>query len=1256
MNPGLITIILNVVFFAFLLFGFLGGLKGIKKATTNLISFIITTIAVIFLTVPISNLVLGIHIGELTIQETIAEAITSMFGESMAGNELVVALSDSIPVLLVSIIVCILLIIIVGIICKIITSIVYRLIFGKNKKEKVVEEVQIVNGTPQMTKKTIKEKKYRLLGGLVGAIQGLLIAIITFMPLFGLVNIVSDIAGVSQVQAEVLNYEDTHKYLVYPTNYTPNPQSSNDSGLKTSDQLLKELLPQEFYEYAKAIDESLFAKMGKIGNMSEATLNLVAKCDINGQTVKLGDELRIIVNVYDEFVAFADETTGVLGTNDINAIFTDMMENPDRYNFEELYTLCDNLFESNLIKALGNDALLLGCDLLIESNTDQAMAPIYSHIKTAVESYDACGYILKDDLKAVVSVFELSAKNGLIKEITAEEFDIHGLAKVLLNEPDANKTKNQNLTDLTSKIASSNLLQKIVLEATNYGATQLQTLMNENIPFNNDEQVNLPKINSTQNIKVSGTELSNLIKNAYLIYQEYEKLDIDKIMQDFFNIFDYDVKNIVTLIGEELHTVVNMSIMKDTGLFANICEAMDNSEIGEYVSFDELAHTTNINSHFVGIANALDDFKNSNILSNIKDFSVEYNYDKIDNVIDDLVTTNSENKTLATRLLQPLLDFPVLKNTLIYALSVANESIEGGLKNLTENPDLTISDFNTTNIMTQTGNQELLDIINNLATYLDNVKLNDIIGTQDNLLDTIIESDLPKLGTTFDCIKASTLFASNGSDNGVYKDLILALNQTDMATVFDFSVATDANFSWTTELTLLDESIDTLNSIKIGEDGLVTYMINNTDFDAIFNALKQEENISKVQSIKAIFDISLVKPLALTVVNSVNDMIKDFVGESLGANIVDIDNTVDLKSQSQQITNVLEKALDVDLEQTNIENIDKAKLDALLDAMEVNAQADGVFKQAYNAILLKVANMINESVADFVGEAGSNITRVTQGSDVISDSQKIRQVLSTAIDSINKINDIEFKNLNSADIFDLIDIFKTNSEIANGVFANTYNALLVYTLNIVNTEISNYVGSTFNTQIIIYNGSTYVTGKYNLIREVVEKGITAFSSIPEGKELKDIDSAILGDLLDALSYLDYTKPAYNALNNKLANTVIESINSLTGDNVATITVLKDLNLQADDIFTIVDISLKLVPVLENTGLKLANMTSEVKTSVAGFMNAMQLNSFRTDGVFKASYNSLIEKVASENGVTSTFIYENFAENGVIDWNSFLTSI
>ena len=1258
MSPELITIILNVVFFAFLLLGFLFGLRGLKKATSSLISFVVAMIVVLFLAYPVSNWVLQLPINGTTLHGTIAGAISSAFGESIASNEVVSSIINGIPVMLVSIVVCLVLIAVIGSICKIITSIIYRLIFGKNK-EKVVEEVQLVNGTPQMTKKTIQPKKHRLLGGLVGFVHGFLLAVVTFMPIIGIVNIVNDVAGTNQVQAEVLSYEDTHKYILLPVN---DSTESNEGGfeLKSSKELLQENLPAEFYSYASAIDNSLLAKIGKIGNISENTLNLVARCDINGQTIKLGEEIRVLVGVYDEFVQFATEASNVLGTTDINAILNDIIENPNNYDFEQLYVLCDDLFKSNLIKALGNDAMLTVCDTLAEHNTNVDLTPIYSHLKTAVENYIACGYNLKDDLKAVLQTVEISAKTGLIKQATLKPFSIDNLASVLLNEADGEKKENENLNALTAQIASSNLLQKIVIEATNYGSTYLQDFMNENIAFDNDETVVLPKINGRQDITISSEELSGLVDGGYDLYGEYKQLDTKKLKDDILNIFNYDVKRIINLVGEELENITSMALFADSGLFANICEAMSNSEYSKYLSFEKLVGQNDISSQFANLATSLDEIKQSNIIDYVKTFRDTQDKAQLDLIIDELAVKDSNQKTLASKIVEPVLSTQMLKNTLVYALGFANDAVESVLANMTENPDLVISEFNTTQVMTQSGNVELLNIINNFVDYAKDIKIEDLTasgeGANDVLIDTLLTSNLPVLGATLDSIKQSTLFSTNGTDNGAYKDIMLALNESDLGGVLDFAVATNQTFSWSEELTLLDSTIDTLNTIKIGEDGLVNYMLKNTDFDGVFDALKQDDNKEKVQSVKTLFELSLVKPVALTLVNTINTMVKDFVGETLGAQIVDITSDADLASQSQQITNVLACVLEIDFNETNLDNIDSDKLNALLEAMEANASVDGVFKESYNALLLKVADMVNENVKGFVGDAGSNITRITTISNALPDSDGIIAVLLKSIDTLKLVKDKQLKDISAEILFELIDEFKTNKSVINGAFENTYNSLLVYIINTVNSEISSYVGSTFNTQIVIYNGSTNVTDKYNLIKEVAEKGISAFASIPEGKELKDIDSEKLSNLLDASSYLTYTQPAYNALNNKLANTVIESINSLTGDSVATLTQLKDLTAQADDIFTVVDISLKLVPLLDEGGLKVAEMSEEVKTGVAGFMNALQLNSLKADGVFKASYESLINKVATENGVTSEFIYQNFATNGIIDWSAFVTSI
>ena len=1254
MNPELITLILNLVFGAFLLLGFLFGLKGLKKATTSLISFVVAMFVVLFLAMPVSNLVLNISMGEYTLHQTITNAISSALGETMMANEVVASIVNGIPVMLVSIVVCIVLILVIGLICKLIASLIYRLIFGKNK-ERVVEEVQLINGTPQMTKKTVKAKKHRLLGGLVGFVHGFLLAIVTFMPIIGLVNIVNDVAGTNQVQAEVIDYESAHKYILTPMN-----DSSQEGGslqLKTSQQLLQENLPKEFYDYAKAIDNSFLAKIGKIGNMSETTLNIIAKCDINGHTIKLGEEIRIIVGVYDEFVQFATEASNVLGTNDLNAIFNDIIENPNNYNFEQLYTLCDDLFKSNLINAMGNDGLLLVCNLMAEQNTNVDMQPIYTHLQTAFQNYKACGYNIKDDLKTVLQVFELSAKSGLLKQVFTEPFDIDNVANVLLNEADANKTRHQNLKDLTSKIASSNLLQKLVIEATNYGSTYLEDFLNQNVTFDNEESVVLPNIDGAQDIRVTGTELSNILRDGYSLYNEYRNIDMDLIKEDVLNIFDYDVKAIVNAIGVELNNIATISLFEDTGIFANICEAMSNSEYSKYLSFEELPKQNNISSQFANIATALDEIKRADIVKYIEQYRDTQETEQLDFIVDALAVKDASTKTLATRIFEPVLSCSILKNTLSYALDFANDTVENVLVNMTEKEEVTVSEFNTSNLMTTEGNAELLSIINNFVDYVKDVNISTLIqsgeNSADEMLDAILASDLTKLGVAMDSIKVSKLFSSNGTDNGAYKDIMLALNDSQFGEVIDFNVATTPSFSWQTELTLLDTTIDTLNTIKVDGVGLVTYMLKNGDFNAVYDALKLEENKTKVQSIKPLFEISLTKPVALTVVNSINGMIKDFVGETLGAQIVEIQADVDLKLQAQLITNVIQNALEIDFNETELDNIDDEKLDNLLNALKANANANGVFTNAYNALLLKVADMINQNVQTFVGDSGSQITRITAISNALPDSNGITTVLKTAIQTLKTLKGKSFKELSSTDLFNLIDAFKNNQNVIGGAFANTYNSLLLYIVNTINTEISTYVDTPLNEQIVIYAGTTNVTSKYNLIKEVAERGIDAFASIPEGKELKDIESAKLTALLDALSFLTYTQPAYNALNNKLANTVIESINELTGDSVAIITQVQDLSQQANDIITIVDISLKLIPLLDASGLKLEFMSAEVRVGVAGFMNVMQANSFKTNSVFKASYDSLVNKVATENGVTSDFIYQNFATNGIIDWNAFI---
>lgn len=1252
MKPELLTLILNIVFFALLVFGFLFGLKGVKKATSSLCTFIITMVVVLFLAGPVTYWVLSWNFGGKSLEMQITDAIYSMFGESVASNLTIQQLVKGIPVTLVSILVCIVLIFLLGGIFKIIGSIIYRLIFGKENK-KVVEEVQIVNDVPQMTKKTIKPKKHHLLGGFIGLVHGFLLAFVIFMPLVGIVNIVNEVAGTNSASADVIT-----EYTTYSEPIMLNVSEDGTTfELKPAKDLLKQYLPAEFYSYATALDNSILAKVGKIGNMSEVSLNIVARTQINGETIQLGKELRTLVKVYDEFVDFATEASATLGTSDINAIFNDIVENPNNYNFNKLYTICDDLFDSGFVKALGNDLLKTVADSLVESNKENTeVMPYLLRVQTAVNNYCAGKYYLKDDVKAFLGAFEISAKSGLIKAVQTEPFDIENVATILLNEQTTSRPKNEVLTNLAGKITSSNLLQKALIEATNYGSNYLQSLMNDNIKFNNDEKVILPTIDGLKDIKINSTEVVNLVSNAYRVYNEvYKPLDTDAITEDVYNVFNYDLKTMINIVGDELDTIVNMQIFKETKLFASICEAMSNSEYSSYLSFNELSKGSNIKDQFCKLAESVNEIKSSNVVSLLKNMNVDNQNDTIDLIIEELATIDTNNNTLATRILNPILSCSIFKNTLCYGLNSAHKVIESSLNSLVAGEDITLAPFNTSTIISDTDRQQILNVVNKLVDYAKDIRMVDLQG--DSLLDTIMDSNLTALGNAFDEIKNANIFSTTAQGN-LYNDMIYALSKSDFNKYLDFTITTNASYSWKNELSSLQMTINTINNtIKVptsdGEKGLIKFILNGGDFNEAYDYL----NSTNAMTLQPIFEIKLVKPIAVNVVNTINTIIKEFVGEELGKNIKEITDitTVDIERQAREITEIIASAVDVDFNETDLDNIDKTKLNILLAKLEVNAKNEGVFKESYNALLLKVADMINENVKSFVGDAGNKIAKITDTTDAIKDSKNIIAILNCALDTVKTLKNADFKDVNTDQLFTLIDVLRINTTTLNGAFKNTYNSVMVYVVNKVNSQIAEFVGTNLATEIANYDGSIDMTPKYNYIKELIESAVSAYKAIPVGGELSDIDNTKLNRLLDALDSMVYTRQTYNALNNKLANIVIESVNTIIGGAVASITAVKDLSLQADDIRTVIDVCLKVSSKLEGKSFKVEDMSTEDKSNSLELLNAIQTNGTKTDGVFKATYDALVDYIATENGTTSEVIYTNFATDGVIDWNRFLNA-
>ncbi len=1251
MTPESITLILNIIFIAMLGFGFLFGLKGLKKSTSSLITFIVSLIVIIFLVGPVSNMILQININGQSLENTMSSAINSMLGSSLSSNEVVQSLIKGIPLMIISIVVSILLIFIIGSIFKLIGSIVYRLIFGKD--EKVVEDVEIVNNVPQITKRTIKKKKHRLLGGCVGLVHGLLFSIVVFMPLVGLVNIANNILDVNNTVIEETGAPETLSLSSMQKNrviYLTSEAGDSSFELKPAKDLLRENLPAEFFDYAKALDNSIFAKVGKIGNLSEKTLDLVARCNINGYTIKLGEEIKTLVGVYDEFVDFATEASEKLGTTDLNVIFNDIAENPTNYDFEKLYNLVEHLFNSNLVKSIGNDGLKLIADTLVEQNTNEDLQPILLHVQTAINNYCANKYEIKDDAIALLGVFEISAKNGLIKEVKKQDISVQEISNILLSNSEA------VLNNLCGKIEKSNLIQKLVIEAINYGSSCLQNYMNSNITFVG-EGVKLEKIDGTQN-SITSTELATVLSCALNLYQEIDKnVDFKKIEENFYNIFDYNLEKMIKLAGDGIDGIKNMSIIKNSNLFGSICEGMSNSvEYSKYLSFTELSNSSNLKEQFSKIAESVSVLQESNVIATLKNMNDENVDESISSILNQLSAKDSTNKTLSSKILTPILSCSIMKNTIIYGLDNVHYTIESTIDSMSDEK-ITISKLNTTTIQTENGNNQLLGIIEKLLEYAKNINLTNL---KNNMIDTLVESDLQKLGIALDAVKSSTLFSSNGTDNGAYIDIIDGLGKSSLNSVLDFSVAKSTSFSWESELSTLKNTINTLNEIKITDksetSGLVSYLLNDGDFNIAYDFL----NLENSQYLKPLFEIALIKPVAVSVINTINSKIKDFVGTDLGANITTLENSIVLKEQEpQQIADVIGASTQIDFNETDLDNIDNNKLNYLLLKLENNAEIDGVFKESYNALLLKVANMINENVQTFTNITENTIQFFTSATNVLDYSLNIRYVLNSALNSVKSIKSATIETLNTTVLFDFVDALKLNSTMANGIFNNTYNTIMIYIVNKVNSQISEYVGDTFATNIVIYKGSDEAVadmgGKYNYIKEIIESAVDAYKSIGAGEELKDIDSKKLSRLLDALDSIAVTRPAYNALNNKLANEIILEINNLTGKSAALISEIKNLSDQATDIKNILTVALEVAPQLDSESFVIASINETTKQNLLNLLTALQTNGEKESGILAGAYNSVIEYIEEQNGLSSGYIKTNYSENGKIDWNSFISA-
>ena len=312
-----------------------------------------------------------------------------------------------------------------------------------------------------------------------------------------------------------------------------------------------------------------------------------------------------------------------------------------------------------------------------------------------------------------------------------------------------------------------------------------------------------------------------------------------------------------------------------------------------------------------------------------------------------------------------------------------------------------------------------------------------------------------------------------------------------------------------------------------------------------------------------LFEIDLIKPTAVKVVNLINNTIKEFVDEEgtpeeekLGKNIVEINNLVDIKSQAEDINNVINKAILIDFDDISsngVENMSDQNLeliDSLLDTLAVNAENNGVFKESYNALLLLVTNTVNDEVKSFVGEElGAGIVRFNGDKNIVSFKDDIISILDCALDFDLSTFDIEnLTETQKTQLNTLLDTIQVCASKEGSPFGISYNALLLKTANLINENVKTMVGSAGTNIQEITTPISLTSSDILSIRTILNNIIdVAISDKFDNIEVETLDIEDFCDFTDIFTNNATSSDIFSETKNALYLYVINTINAAVAE-------------------------------------------------------------------------------------------------------------
>lgn len=461
-----ITLMSYLLFFFIIIGAVMAGMrKGLVRSTMSLGLLIVFIVVAGLITAPITSAILGVDVSFLNVEyngqiatnltDVVKALLFSISNVEAAANAspALMQLIENIPYVVISLVVFTILTWIFWFVSFIVYYIIQKFalrssrIERKIKKQQKLEKKAMKRGEVVQSQNQAvlqKPKRSRLLGAVVGLVQGIVLSFVLFFPVSSVCGIVGDLTATSnQVAVEAA-------------------QSEENLNQKSGD-LIRYYVGDNVLQYFDSYNNTFVSKFVAMGGLNYTVFDEITKINIENKDVRIRQEVYSIVNTYDELMDIFNFGKDSSGWKDLD--------------FKGIKSSLDNLMDSNLISTLVPELMPYALENYVYSNEmfkELAGNEITkAELDSLIESYQENGFIssFKTDLNEVFNILENVFSSGLFDEIYGKNLTGEMLKTYLTNED------NKMLNSLLDGIYNSNLVKVCGVTGLNFGADKISTML-----------------------------------------------------------------------------------------------------------------------------------------------------------------------------------------------------------------------------------------------------------------------------------------------------------------------------------------------------------------------------------------------------------------------------------------------------------------------------------------------------------------------------------------------------------------------------------------------------------------------------------------------------------------------------------------------------------------------------------------------------------------------------------------------------------